>query len=77
MHPMAQAPSATANVSGLMDDDDYKKLVGTWVVVAGRQVHHKGLYGRIREYHGNHHFRIEASSGSRWVDIHVNNLINT
>jgi hypothetical protein len=75
-HPAVQAPSAITNVSGLKDDDDYKKLVGTWVVVGGRHVH-KSLYGRIREYHGNYLFRVEASSGNRWVDIHVNHLINT
>ncbi|KAF8322378.1 hypothetical protein F5887DRAFT_1087234 [Amanita rubescens] len=74
--PTVQPPSAIANLLGRWDDDNYKKLVGTWVVVTGPHVH-KGLYGRIKEYHGNCQFRVEASSGSRWVDIHVDHLINT
>ena len=77
LDPMVQAPSAITNLAGLGDDDEYKKLVGTWVVISGPHVH-KGLYGRIREYHGNYHFRVEARSGSRWVDnVHVDFLINT
>ncbi len=54
--------------------DRYKELVNTWVVVVGDH-REKGLYGRIREHLGNQVLRVEARSGSRLVDIHVDFLL--
>ncbi len=53
--------------------DRYRELINTWVVVSG---HHpeKGLYGRIRNHLGQQIMSVEARSGSRVVDIHVDFL---
>ena len=53
--------------------DRYMELINTWVVVSG---HHpeKGLYGRIRNHLGQQIMSVEARSGSRVVDIHVDFL---
>lgn len=53
--------------------DRYTELVNTWVVVVGTH-QEKGLYGRIREHLGDQFLRIEARSGSRLVDVHVDYL---
>jgi hypothetical protein len=53
--------------------DRYMELINTWVVVSG---HHpeKGLYGRIRNHLGQQIMSVEARSGSRVVEIHVDFL---
>lgn len=63
----------TSGLTGITGHDRCTELVNTWVFVTG---HHpeKGLYGRIREYVGNHVVRIEARSGTRLVDIDVDYL---
>lgn len=53
--------------------DRCKELVNTWVFVAGNHPE-KSLYGRIQESIGNHKVCIEARSGARLVDIHVDYL---
>ena len=60
--------------SGLYDR--CKELVNTWVFVCGKH-HEKGLYGRVRESLGNHLLSVEARSGARLVDIHVDFLYST
>jgi hypothetical protein len=56
--------------------DRYRELINTWVVVSG---HHpeKGLYGRIKNHQGKHIMSVEASSGSKVVDIHVDFLLTS
>ena len=55
--------------------DRYKELINTWVLVTGN-IPEKGLYGRIRDHLGKQIMRVEARSGARTVDIHVNFLVN-
>ncbi|KAF8346789.1 hypothetical protein F5887DRAFT_1072882 [Amanita rubescens] len=55
-------------------DHHYEELVNTWVVVSGNHAE-KGLYGRIRAHLGRQIMSVEASSGSRVLNIHVDFLI--
>ncbi|KAF8341950.1 hypothetical protein F5887DRAFT_1076332 [Amanita rubescens] len=56
--------------------DRYKELVNTWVVITGKHPE-KGLYGRIREHLGNEIMRVEARSGTKVVDVHVDFLLTS
>ena len=55
--------------------DRYEELVNTWVHVTGEHVE-KGLYGRIRASLGEGMLRIEDRAGTRFVNIHVDFLLN-
>jgi hypothetical protein len=55
--------------------DRYRELVNTWVVVTGKHAE-KGVLGRIRDHLGQQILRLEARSGSRLMDVHVDFLAN-
>ncbi len=54
--------------------DRYDELVNTWVIVTGNRGD-KGLFGRIQKNLGNQIMRVEASSGAKVVDKHVDLLV--
>ncbi|KAF8328620.1 hypothetical protein F5887DRAFT_924204 [Amanita rubescens] len=54
--------------------DRYDELVNTWVVITGKKAD-KGLFGRIQKNLGNQIMRVEARSGAKVVDVHVDFLI--
>ncbi|KAF8318845.1 hypothetical protein F5887DRAFT_1166918 [Amanita rubescens] len=54
--------------------DRYDELVNTWVVITGKKAD-KGLFGRIQKNLGNQIMHVEARSGAKVVDVHVDFLI--
>ncbi|KAF8668543.1 hypothetical protein AX14_006145 [Amanita brunnescens Koide BX004] len=55
--------------------DRYEELVGTWVWITGK-IPEKGIYGRIQKSLGQEMLRVEARTGNRFIDVHVDFLMN-
>ncbi|KAF8337811.1 hypothetical protein F5887DRAFT_920220 [Amanita rubescens] len=55
--------------------DRYEELVGTWVWITGN-IPEKGTYGRIQKSLGQEMLRVEARTGNRFIDVHVDFLMN-